>query len=338
MTSQPPHLTLTSRWLARASAIMADWPRPLAWCCVAAAVGLVLLLQLWLGRQYSINAGYVLAMALTAWCLEERAALAVGGFAAVASSLIIGVQHAAIAAPYRPSLRVELVNAGLRLFVFGLLVTFLAGMRAAFLIERWRGRVDGLTGALNKSAFEAEMPARVRAARTAGGALVLAYMDLDGFKEVNDRHGHAAGDRVLRAFAGAASQAIRDSDLFARIGGDEFAALLTVPSLAEGDRVAAMVHERVAAILAANGHGVTCSTGALVLDAAQLEESDSYLDLADKLMYEVKQAGKDGLRIGRANAVGAVLRSAFPPATDDELEIPRPEPPRLAAVNGRSLG
>jgi len=63
---------------------------------------------------------------------------------------------------------------------------------------------------------------------------ILAYVDLDGFKQINDRHGHAAGDEALQAFASGVRDLIRSDDVFARIGGDEFLLFLPVDSEAEG--------------------------------------------------------------------------------------------------------
>lgn len=86
------------------------------------------------------------------------------------------------------------------------------------------GRRDPLTGLLRKANFEKELASALEASPTVGGSVVL--IDLDGFKEANDRLGHTAGDGVLRRFAEVARSALRRSDLVGRVGGDEFALAL----------------------------------------------------------------------------------------------------------------
>lgn len=104
--------------------------------------------------------------------------------------------------------------------------------RIAFL-EQLCG-TDALTGIPNRRGFEAEMDRALTAARRYGEGGVLVYVDLDGFKPINDRHGHAAGDAVLTHVAGLLRDHVRGSDVIGRLGGDEFAVLLTRTSWDDG--------------------------------------------------------------------------------------------------------
>ena len=85
---------------------------------------------------------------------------------------------------------------------------------------------DGLTGVPNRRAFDAELPRALALAGRSGRDVALAYMDLNGFKALNDRDGHEAGDRLLKATAAAWQAELRETDLLARVGGDEFAVIL----------------------------------------------------------------------------------------------------------------
>ncbi len=85
---------------------------------------------------------------------------------------------------------------------------------------------DPLTGLYNRRFAEPRIEAEVNRCQRKGTALTLLLLDLDGFKQINDSHGHPAGDTVLRAFAEHITRAIRGSDLAARLGGDEFMLLL----------------------------------------------------------------------------------------------------------------
>ena len=118
---------------------------------------------------------------------------------------------------------------------------------------------------------------------------ILAYVDLDGFKQINDRHGHAAGDEALQAFASGVRDLIRSDDVFARIGGDEFLLFLPVDSEAEGYELATTLHLRMNCLQTTFALG--CSIGALVLDLSETAIHKDHVSLADRLMYEAKNEG-----------------------------------------------
>ena len=86
--------------------------------------------------------------------------------------------------------------------------------------------IDSLTDVLNRRGFERELRRSLAYVKRYGASAALIYIDLDGFKPVNDRHGHGAGDTVLKAIAAALVRNVRASDVVARLGGDEFAVLL----------------------------------------------------------------------------------------------------------------
>lgn len=117
--------------------------------------------------------------------------------------------------------------------------------RLAAELEASRGRigelearidVDPLTETLNRRGFERELKRSLAYVKRYGASAVLIYLDLDDFKPVNDRHGHAAGDAVLKTIAAALVRRVRASDVVARIGGDEFVVLLW--NLTETDALA----------------------------------------------------------------------------------------------------
>ena len=85
---------------------------------------------------------------------------------------------------------------------------------------------DALTGLVNRAGFDAELSERLRACQREGGRLGVLDIDVDGFKAINDRHGHRVGDELLRLFAARLQAGVRDADVVARLGGDEFAVLI----------------------------------------------------------------------------------------------------------------
>jgi diguanylate cyclase len=153
---------------------------------------------------------------------------------------------------------------------------------------------DELTGLVNRRHMGALMATEQARQRRTGQALSLVLIDIDLFKRVNDEHGHAAGDAVLKAFAGAAQAGLRASDVLSRWGGEEF--LLMLPDT--GQAPAQQCVERVRALLAqvsfdavAPGLVVTFSAGLAV--CGQDEALDAAIERADQAMYRAKTAGRN---------------------------------------------
>ncbi len=155
---------------------------------------------------------------------------------------------------------------------------------------------DSLTGLANSGLFRDRVAhALERLARREGGFVAVLFADLDGFKAVNDRLGHAAGDRLLAIVAERLCSVVRADDTVARVGGDEFALLLEDPSSAEG---ATLVAERAVAAVAAplelagQPVAVSISIGmALRSSGAAATTVDALIGEADAAMYEAKRTG-----------------------------------------------
>jgi len=157
--------------------------------------------------------------------------------------------------------------------------------------------IDPLTELVNRRGFERELRRVLAYVKRYGASAALVYLDLDGFKPINDRHGHAAGDAVLKAAALVLARHVRSSDLVARIGGDEFVTLLW--HIEEEDAQAkADALEAAIARMTATHAGATLSVGASA-GAAMLLPLDtpaSALERADRAMYARKSARRGALR------------------------------------------
>jgi diguanylate cyclase (GGDEF)-like protein len=156
------------------------------------------------------------------------------------------------------------------------------------LLER-SGR-DALTGARGRGQLETEGPRLVRRAIDAESDLTLFVIDIDHFKALNDRHGHAAGDAVLREIAARITRAVRSSDLVFRYGGEEFVVLCV--GLGGGAAAVLGEHLRQTVARADGGHPVTASVG-FALCPAEATDYDSLFRLADRRMYLAKASGRD---------------------------------------------
>ena len=162
------------------------------------------------------------------------------------------------------------------------------------IVER-QALVDGLTGVANRRRCSEALSAEVARAARHGTALSLVLADLDDFKIVNDDHGHAAGDMVLREFADVLRSTLRETDLAGRWGGEEFLLLLPGTDAAGAAQLAERVRAAFAErpILASDGAplGVTCSFG--VAQHRPGEDEDELTGAADRALYRAKAQGKN---------------------------------------------
>lgn len=160
-------------------------------------------------------------------------------------------------------------------------------------LER-QARLDVLTGLLSRSEGLRHLNTVLSHPGRAGGRVAIAFCDLDAFKDVNDRFGHAIGDAVLRATAERITKCVRSEDLVIRIGGDEILVVLTgVRGLADAVRVAEKIRTAVASPVR-SGEVEVCPTVSIgVTVADELEDTDAVVARADGAMYEAKSAGRN---------------------------------------------
>lgn len=183
----------------------------------------------------------------------------------------------------------------------GSLMEEVSGLRAerARLVDRLKAvedlaDQDPLTSVLNRRAFVRELDRVIEFAGRFGVEASLLYFDLDGFKQVNDRHGHAAGDSVIAEVARVLQANVRGTDIVGRVGGDEFAVLLTKAGEADGQRKSAELAEAIQRAHVMHGRSrlrIGVSVGATVLQPG--DTAKEALRRADGSMY----ADKSRLRV-----------------------------------------
>jgi diguanylate cyclase (GGDEF)-like protein len=153
---------------------------------------------------------------------------------------------------------------------------------------------DPLTKAANWRFFEEYANKAIKSAMRQKRPVTLAFLDMDDFKALNDRLGHAVGDEALVLLAETIRAGIRPEDLLARLGGDEFVILLPGPDYATADEVLRRLHAGVSKEMAERGWGVTTSMGAVTFTTLS-STVGALLSRADGLMYEAKKGGKNSL-------------------------------------------
>jgi diguanylate cyclase (GGDEF)-like protein/PAS domain S-box-containing protein len=173
-------------------------------------------------------------------------------------------------------------------------------LRRAELELEHRANHDSLTGLPNRHRLRAELQAAIERAAGEGGGLALLYIDLDGFKRVNDRGGHAVGDRLLRELAGRMQRVVRQNDLVARVGGDEFVVLLPDCRNVQAAReVSESLRARVTAPyrLPEGLFQLDASIG-MAMFPADGADAEALLKHADRTMYAAKRGGRARVESG----------------------------------------
>ena len=175
--------------------------------------------------------------------------------------------------------------------VFGLFVVAaytLSELRSHVDSQKKLARVDFLTAIANRRGFQESMEAEILRARRWNTPLTIAYMDIDYFKALNDKMGHAKGDLLLKQTATLLRDNLRATDALARMGGDEFAFILVGSAPAVVKKVVEKIHYGLRGMAMANDWPVSFSIG-VVTYLSPPRKLDDMLRAADELMYEVKQ-------------------------------------------------
>jgi diguanylate cyclase (GGDEF)-like protein len=213
------------------------------------------------------------------------------GFAMAALTLSIWTVGERINGPYFFAY-MPIWNSVVRAVLFIATVFVLSALRQAVEEERKAARTDFLTGLPNRRAFVEMSGNEIRRARRYNSPFILAYIDIDNFKGINDRFGHNEGDALLRLTAQTIRKGLREVDTVARLGGDEFAVLLPQTNGEHASQVIRKVQQRLAAAMKEMNWDVTYSIGTVTY-ATPPVSVDEMIKTADNLMYSVKRSGKD---------------------------------------------
>ncbi|GIE31454.1 hypothetical protein Ait01nite_044990 [Actinoplanes italicus] len=242
------------------------------------------------GEHVSITVGYLLPVFLAA-ANGRRSSIVLAGISAVAWTVLeaesIGYHYEN---PIIPAWNV--LARFTVLWLFGALVGHLSSRLAE---ETGLSRTDALTGLPNARAFREATDEEIDLMRASGGSLTAAYVDVDGFKAVNDTLGHAAGDSVLAAAGRVLGAALPPGSRVARLGGDEFAVLLPRTGLDEALTLLATLRDELLRATAAWSPRVGFSVGAVTFDSPPASAAD-LLEQADQVMYGAKRHGRNTVR------------------------------------------
>jgi diguanylate cyclase (GGDEF)-like protein len=277
-------------WRGRALDRLAGSHPVTVWAMGLALAGLVTLADWWSHAEVAASLAYLMPIAVVAWG-RDRLAAGVMAIACAGAWLFVDVlTHGDQAAT-----ATEIANFLVLLVAFLLTGQVLARLRGRLERERWLARTDPLTGIHNRRAFWNATKRELERCRRFAEPFSVAYLDVDGFKGVNDRFGHAAGDQLLRRIASLLQQELRQLDMVARLGGDEFALLLPGTNVFGASTVLTRVRELLRSVPWRSQYGIDCSIGCVTVLVAPADV-DAVVARADQLMYTMKRTGRGELR------------------------------------------
>jgi diguanylate cyclase (GGDEF)-like protein len=168
-------------------------------------------------------------------------------------------------------------------------------LRRTYDREKNLARIDPLTNALNRRSLFEVAEQEISRAHRYGRPFTVAYLDLDNFKNVNDRHGHHAGDAVLSTVVKTIQENVRRSDIVARVGGDEFVVILPETGAEQSRTALTKLQDKLLAVMESREWPVTFSIGTITYNAPPASV-DEMLKKVDDLMYSVKASNKNGMQ------------------------------------------
>jgi len=242
------------------------------------------------GLAYEFHVAFVLPVLIAAWFVGPRAGY---GLALLAAAEWFVTDR--LLAAEQADLFPLLFNTGMRLAIFVGGVWLLDEIRRVLQRESRLAREDALTQLPNRREFHERGRAIFAQAQRQGAPFSVAFIDLDRFKEVNDKLGHETGDQLLAKVAEVMRLNVRASDVIGRLGGDEFALLLPNMDAPSAASYVGVLRQRMLAAMDEHGWPVTFSIGVASYSVTP-QDFDAVLALADSLMYEVKNGGRDRIQ------------------------------------------
>jgi diguanylate cyclase (GGDEF)-like protein len=229
---------------------------------------------------------YLLPIAVATWFVGARPGQMFAFLSAALTYEILFLRHV-------PLLNVAW-EAGMTWAIGAIVVELLHGVKMSREVGKQLSRIDSATGAVNRRFFMELLEAEFHRAERYRFALTVAYIDLDNFKQLNERLGHQAGDELLYRFVEQLSEALRANDVVARLGGDEFALLLPQTNDVQAQQVFTRLQPQMKDALEAETIPIQYSI-AVVTFLEMPEMVEDLTEQAEELLQSIKASGKNRL-------------------------------------------
>jgi diguanylate cyclase (GGDEF)-like protein len=282
--SATPRMNLTE--------FMARQNKPVLVCTGIALLAAMTLLDTASPPGFEASIFYLIPVSFFAWFLGRRPGLAAS---LICAGLALGI-HRTVLSPYPSGLPYWNALAWLAAYVF--FVYIIAEIRNLYAREQSWSHLDPLTRIPNRRWFFERLEIEKSRATRYDHPLTVAYIDLDHFKEVNDRFGHSTGDKLLGVAAQVMKDSVRREDAVARLGGDEFAVLFPNTEIVSASAAVTKLLSALNAAMEQHKWTVTFSIGHVTFQHPP-ESVGEMIIAADRAMYDVKKAGRGRLSIER---------------------------------------
>jgi diguanylate cyclase (GGDEF)-like protein len=242
------------------------------------------------GNEYSFSLFYLIPIALITWYSNPT----LGVIIAILSATTWMIADIAAGQDFSHPI-IHLWNTLIRFGFFAIVVYLLSELRKSQKAEQGLARTDHVSGAINSRYFDELLEMELSRSRRYMHPFTLVYIDLDNFKQVNDKFGHTEGDKLIRFIVDELKLQIRNTDIVARLGGDEFAILFPEVGQPEAQVIMSKIYGYLTTQLMQQFSSVTFSAGAVTYIAIP-ESITETIRIADELMYTVKNGTKNDIR------------------------------------------
>ena len=255
-----------------------------------ALVGVLGIVDYQTGNEFSFSLFYLFPISLTAWYVNRP----MGIFTSSLSALTWLAADISIREDsFNPA--IYFWNTIMR-FGFFIIVTYLISeLHKTQQTIQTLAHTDHLTGTINSRYFHDRLGIELNRSSRYNRPFTLVYLDLDNFKQVNDRFGHDEGDQLIKFIADELKRQLRNTDIVARLGGDEFAILFPEAGRQEAEVIMSKIYSHLTEQLRQKYPFVTFSAGAVTYSATPTSIAET-IKIADDLMYSVKNSTKNGVK------------------------------------------
>lgn len=253
-------------------------------------IGIIGAIRFFIGPELALSIFYLLPVFLCSWFIGRSAGVAVSILSAL-SWLYLDL----LSKDYFSHFLIPFVNETCRLSVFLIITFIISALKITLAQEKTLASFDYLTGVTNRRVFYELAGIEIDRFRRYSHPFAALFIDIDNFKKINDTFGHQLGDALLYTVANVIKDNLRSTDIVSRIGGDEFAVLLTETNVESAKMISPRLHTLLTETMKKNGWAVTFSIGAAAFSHPPAN-IDELMRKLDTLMYGAKRQGKNSIK------------------------------------------